>query len=137
MLAGWLATLVSAVLLAPGGGGGGHAHDSLWPLRPPWAQVALGVATPLLGAGGALVLIPSLPDMQRGLGDGADEERAALCALWNGAYAGGSAIGPMLATMVYARAGWASIVVAQAVLSLLASALLLSVACLPAAVHAA
>ena len=136
MLLGWAITLVAAVLLAPGSGGGAHDDRTdrdytLWPLSPAAAQIALGIATPLLGAGAALVIIPSLPDMQRGLAQGADEERrAALCALWNGAYAGGSAIGPLLAVMLYARAGWASIVVAQALLSLGASALLLSVACL-------
>ena len=140
MLCGWACTLCSSVLLAPGGGGGGGGvsasgkiKSSLWPLPEGPAHIALVAATLLLGAGAALVLIPSLPDMQRGLGTEKrdDERRTALCALWNGAYAGGSAVGPLLATMVYARLGWSAIVIAQAVLSLGAMALLLVAAALP------
>lgn len=140
MVSGWVATLIAAALLTPGGGGSAsHAHPhgedsgSLWPIAEAPAQIALAVATPLLGAGAALVIIPSLPDMQRGLGHAGrdDQRRAALCALWNGAYAGGSAVGPLVSTMLYARAGWSSIVIAQAVVSIGTAMMLLGTAILP------
>ena len=71
--------------------------------------------------------------MADGRARGQPEERAAQCALWNGAYAGGSAIGPLVSTMLYVRQGWSAIIVAQVVVSLGASAMLLGVACLPGA----
>ena len=139
MLSGWVCTLIAGVLLAPGGGGGGDGGPdySMWPLPGSLAHLCLAISIPLLGAGAALVIIPSLPDMQRGIAEDDDENsesgmmRAAICAIWNGAYAGGSAVGPLLATMLYAREGWASIVLAQIALSLAAGAVLLTMACLP------
>ena len=139
MLSGWVCTLIAGVLLAPGGGGGGDGGPdySMWPLPGNLAHLCLAISIPLLGAGAALVIIPSLPDMQRGIAEDDDENsesgmmRAAICAIWNGAYAGGSAVGPLLATMLYAREGWASIVLAQIALSLAAGAVLLTMACLP------
>ena len=92
------------------------------------AHWALWLAVPALGAGAALVIIPSLPDMQRGLGAA---ESAAACALWNGAYAGGSALGPLASVMLFERRGWQAIVLAQAAVAIGSSFMLVSVAALP------
>ena len=149
MLCGWALTLIAAFLLSPGGGGGEEEEDldrssdaldaaparggesrppSLWFLPVGSAQIALAFAIPALGAGAALVIIPSLPDMQRGL---KGSEAAAVCALWNGAYAGGSAVGPLISTIMFARRGWAAVVVAQGVISIGLSTVLVAVSALP------
>ena len=132
MVCGWALTLFSALLLVPGGGGGeepsprsdasgGAFFAPLAQLANAAPHAALLVSVPALGAGAALVIIPSLPDMQRGL-DAAG--RTAACVLWNGAYAGGSALGPLASVMLFERQGWGTIVQMQAAISVAVAALL-------------
>ena len=112
------------VLLAPGDGGGGSVV--LWAPPPAVANLALWTACVALGSSAAVVIIPSLPDMLRGLEEGSPHH-AALCALWNGAYSGGSALGPLLSAVIYSNAGWAAVVIAMGVSSVIAAVMLLSV----------
>ena len=95
--AGWGCMLLSATLLGP-------ADDLLQLAGAPPAVAYVGF--PLLGASCSLLIIPSLPDMQRGLTDSDEPARNALCALWNGVYCLGSSLGPMGATMLFGHGGW-------------------------------
>ena len=71
------------------------------------------LAAPMLGVASSLSIIPSLPNMQRGL-DAADEQLAAsVCAAWNGVYALGSAAGPLVMTALYSRFGWGAVLSAM------------------------
>ena len=70
---------------------------------PPTAQL---LAFPLIGASCALKIIPSLPDLQRGLPPDDEAERAAICAMWNGVYCLGSATGPLVAVLLFDACGW-------------------------------
>lgn len=126
MLCGWLATVGAAALLAPGSGGavGAPRDAALWSPSHPVALGALGGAVLLLGSGAAIIIIPSLPDLQRGLPEHDVQGRATMCALWNGVYSAGSAVGPLLSVVVYARCGWPTIVLAQAAIAIVCAALL-------------
>ena len=84
------------------------------------ARGALVLAVPLMGISSAIIIIPSLPDLQRGLHASDDQGRASLCALWNGAYSFGSALGPFVATLVYSSYGWPAVVECMAAVSVFA-----------------
>ena len=137
MIGGWLVALLTAALLWPAGGRAAvrelmvdaglraYAPDAAGPV-PGWmARGALWTAVPLLGASAALIIIPSLPDMQRGLADADEQGRARMCAVWNGAYSAGSAVGPLVATALYARVGWPVIITAKAAVCAVGVAVLL------------
>ena len=71
---GWLGTLGGAALLGP-------ARPLLAAAGlPPSVELA---AFPLIGASCALKIIPSLPDLQRGLEAEDEAARAAICAMWS------------------------------------------------------
>ena len=115
------------------GGSGDGADDSvgysLWPTSAPIAQRALLFAVPAMGASAAVITLPSLPDMQRGIPESDGSRKAAVCAVWNGMYAGGSAIGPLLSVVVYARVGWAAIILTQVGIAVAAAVAFLALAC--------
>ena len=137
MCIGWIVTLGTSVLLWPAAGNPLHGHTKAdWlaagapgGVTESTARLALILAVPALGISAALIIIPSLPDMQRGL-EGDDElGRASMCALWNGAYSGGSAIGPIAAMIAYELEGWSLVVNAVAALAISAPLVLLLPGC--------
>jgi MFS family permease len=153
MLAGWAIALVGVMLLWPAAGaplgsngaahagthsgypnmGGAHmgSSEAEHVSRPASAmsdelvQLLTVLSVPALGISAALILIPSMADLQRGLAPDDEQGRARMCALWNGAYSSGSALGPLAATMVYARCGWPVIVSATAATAVFAGVVLL------------
>uniref|UniRef100_A0A7S0JM16 Major facilitator superfamily (MFS) profile domain-containing protein n=1 Tax=Calcidiscus leptoporus TaxID=127549 RepID=A0A7S0JM16_9EUKA len=84
------------------------AHALLGPLSlAAGAPVARSLlAVPLLGASAALLIVPSLPDMQEGLHPDDETGRATVCAAWNGIYSFGSALGPLLSSSLFASIGF-------------------------------
>ena len=115
MVGGWVAFISAAAVLMP----------PLWSSSPVPTLLPLTLAVPLLGGATAVVIIPSLPALQHGLADNDTAGRTSLCALWNGTYAAGSALGPFLSAALYAHAGWNSCMIGMCVLSALAGAVLL------------
>ena len=57
----------------------------------------------LNGLAAGLAIVPSLPDMQLGLA--LEEEQLAVCAAWNGLFAGGGALGAQIAVAIRAATG--------------------------------
>ena len=94
---GWLGMLCGAALLGP-------ARPLLAAAGSPTSLEL--AAFPIIGASCALKIIPTLPDLQRGLAAEDEAARAALCAMWNGLYCLGSAMGPLVATLMYDGIGW-------------------------------
>ena len=153
MLAGWTIAFVGVMLLWPAAGAplgssdaahaGTHSgypnmggaqmgsSEAEHMSRPASAmsdelvQLLMVLSVPALGISAALILIPSMADLQRGLAPDDEQGRARMCALWNGAYSSGSALGPLAATMVYARCGWPVIVSATAATAVFAGVVLL------------
>jgi MFS family permease len=106
MLGGWALALVAVGLLWPGSGHGVSHGASPLAIPPEMARGSLYLVVPALGISAALIIIPALPDLQRGIGADDDAGRATMCALWNAAYSGGHAAGPLAAMGTYASLGW-------------------------------
>ena len=112
MQCGWAVGALGHAMLGPlqqhawlcGGGGGGGGGGVGGPAGDGWCGLLLSMAAmPVLGVGSAMMIMPSLPSMQRGLAPDDDEGRTAVCALWNGLYNVGQALGPLLSA---ATVGW-------------------------------
>ena len=131
-LTGWLAVLLATALLWPAAGlgsdgrgtNGSHAEG----VPAALAHVAMLLAPPTIGVAAAIIVIPSLPDLQRGLSADDERGRSQMCALWNGTYSAGSALGPLAATFLYARYGWPAIITAMGLTTAVAAGVL----CFPA-----
>ena len=124
---GYLCMVLGYVLLGP-------LSDRLWAGgSAPGASRALFVsaaALPLLGGGAAVMIMPTLPDLQRGLPAGDEEGRSACCALWNGLYSIGSVVGPLASASLYYSLGWlATTQLVAAFCAALAAALALAAFC--------
>ena len=127
MCSGYLCMVCGYLMLGP-------LNDRLWAGgSAPGAPLALFVsvaALPLLGGGAAVMLMPTLPDLQRGLPADDEEGRSAACALWNGLYSGGSVVGPLASASLYAHLGWlATTQLVAAFCAVLAAALALAALC--------
>ncbi|KAL1524134.1 hypothetical protein AB1Y20_019043 [Prymnesium parvum] len=112
---GWAVTLLAASLLGPA--------------RPLLATAHLSpsielLAFPLIGIACALKIIPSLPDMQRGLEEDDERGRAAICATWNGVYCLGSATGPLASVLMYDGIGWEKTICVLVTVCVVSAALL-------------
>ena len=82
MAAGWATEVLGFIALGP-------ANPA-----SPLLMTTVGLA--VLGLAGALVIVPTLPDLLRGLeGSG----KARISAVWNSAFSAGAAIGPVLTAL--------------------------------------
>jgi amino acid transporter/MFS family permease len=120
MLCGWMSFALAALLLLVKPK---YGFDPHFPL-PPLTRLIL--AAPLLGIGCALCVVPSLPDLERGIAPGNDSGRARLCALWTGTYATGAAIGPLISSALFDAVGWDACMIFVAGLSAISAATLLT-----------
>ena len=92
VLSGWLGLALSYALLGP--------LSSVSPTGTLVASMALG------GAFAAAIVIPSLPELQLGVGDADEPAKAALCSLWNGVYSGGAGVGPLVTSSIFGARGF-------------------------------
>ena len=94
MAAGWLGSVGGHALLGPAAVGAA----GVWPTL---------LANPVLGVTSAVLIVPSLPDLQNGLHPDDAAGRAAVCAAWNGLYSVGSAAGPLISSVTVRALGFA------------------------------
>ena len=99
MLCGWIMSICAHGLLGP-------LSMSSRPLDAKASMSLTLLATPLLGASAAALIVPSLPDMTEGLHPHDEAGKATVCAAWNGIYSFGSALGPVFSSSLYAQIGF-------------------------------
>ena len=101
MAIGWVCSCFAHALVGPIGSS---------ELLPGAIRRMCTLAAPaLIGSSTAVLILPSLADLQSCVHPADEEGRAATCAVWNGIYSFGSALGPVLSTLVEHRLGFASV----------------------------